>query len=201
MFLLRKPTETAAFALIDTSRGAKFSYPEPECTRHGCPPGYVHDRYRIRLGAGEDVYNRACRGLQQWAMFPRDRAAVFSRTSSLHDGLTMAVAVRCWGVWLLNPCRVVFVEEETGPRRRFAFAYGTLPGHVERGEERFEVLWDQADGSVWFEVNAMSRPANPLMWLVYPLARREQRRFVRHMLQTMLKAVSEVDQHVTIQSG
>jgi uncharacterized protein (UPF0548 family) len=42
--------------------------------------------------------------------------------------------------WSLNPCRVVYVLEETGGEvERYGFAFGTLPGHSEEGEERFTV--------------------------------------------------------------
>jgi len=34
------------------------------------------------------------------------------------------------GVWFLNAARIVYVIDEP---RRFSFAYGTLPGHAERG--------------------------------------------------------------------
>jgi hypothetical protein len=53
------------------------------------------------------------------------------------------------------PCRVVHVVDE--PRRR-GFAYGTLPGHPEQGEESFTVT-HEADDSVVFRVAAFSRPA------------------------------------------
>ena len=41
------------------------------------------------------------------------------------------------------PCRVVYVVDE--PDRR-GFAYGTLPGHAESGEELFMVRFDPATG-------------------------------------------------------
>ncbi len=42
---------------------------------------------------------------------------------------------------LRAPCRVVYVIDE--PDRR-GFAYGTLPGHPESGEELFAVRYDPA---------------------------------------------------------
>ena len=39
------------------------------------------------------------------------------------------------------------------------FAYGTLPGHAETGEERFAVRYDPGSGSVYSEVVAFSRHA------------------------------------------
>jgi uncharacterized protein (UPF0548 family) len=52
------------------------------------------------------------------------------------------------------PCRVVYVVDE--PNRR-GFAYGTLPGHAETGEELFAVRYDPADEAVRAEVVAFSR--------------------------------------------
>ena len=49
--------------------------------------------------------------------------------------------------------------DESGPVRRFGFAYGTLPGHAESGEERFLIEWDQDEDGVWFDILAFSRPA------------------------------------------
>ena len=50
------------------------------------------------------------------------------------------------------PCRVVYVVDE--PDRR-GFAYGTLPGHAESGEERFVVRYDPATDEVCAEVDGV----------------------------------------------
>jgi uncharacterized protein (UPF0548 family) len=39
------------------------------------------------------------------------------------------------------------------------FAYGTLPGHPESGEERFAVRYDPNTSAVYAEVSAFSRAA------------------------------------------
>ena len=58
--------------------------------------------------------------------------------------------------FLPAPCRVVYVIDEPDIR---GFGYGTLPGHPERGEERFAVRRDPATSAVFAEVTAFSRPA------------------------------------------
>ena len=58
--------------------------------------------------------------------------------------------------FLPAPCRVVYVVDEPDIR---GFAYGTLPGHPESGEERFVVRRDPATSAVFAEVSAFSRPA------------------------------------------
>ena len=56
------------------------------------------------------------------------------------EGTVVGVLGRHFGVWSLNACRIVYViEEQASPLRRYGFAFGTLPAHVERGEERFTV--------------------------------------------------------------
>ena len=54
------------------------------------------------------------------------------------------------------PCRVVYVIDDTNRR---GFAYGTLPGHPESGEELFAVRYDPSTDEVHAEVVAFSRHA------------------------------------------
>jgi len=42
-----------------------------------------------------------------------------------------------FGFWSLNAARIVYLIEEDGPCEKHGFAYGTLPEHGERGEERW----------------------------------------------------------------
>lgn len=65
------------------------------------------------------------------------------------------------------PARVVYVIDE--PLRK-GFAYGTLPGHPETGEEAFIVEY-RDDDSVWLTIRAFSRPASWIFWVGYPLVR------------------------------
>jgi uncharacterized protein (UPF0548 family) len=93
------------------------------------------------------------------------------------------------GVWLVNVCRIVYVVNEQGPVSRYGLAYGTLPCHVECGEEQFLVAWDQADDSVWYAIRAISRPGGWLTRLAYPLARSLQRRFGQNSLRALSEAI------------
>jgi uncharacterized protein (UPF0548 family) len=71
-----------------------------------------------------------------------------------------------WGPLSLRiPVRIVYVIDD--PTRR-GFAYGTLPGHPESGEEAF-IVEQRDDESVWLTIRAFSRPAHPALWAVYPV--------------------------------
>ena len=103
----------------------------------------------------------------------------------------MGVLGRHFGLWSLNACRIAYtIEEEGPPLERYGFAFGTLPSHVERGEERFTVEWDRTDDSVWYEVFAFARPAHPLARVGPPFVRLVQRRFAAASLRAMVAAVN-----------
>jgi len=101
----------------------------------------------------------------------------------------VAVLARVFGVWSLNACRIVDVINEVGPTTRFGFAYGTLPGHAESGEERFQIEWNREDDSVWYDIRAFSRPNHWLTRLGYPIVRRIQQRFARDSAAAMQAAI------------
>jgi len=92
-------------------------------------------------------------------------------------------------MWSLNACRVVYVVDEAHATTRFGFAYGTLPDHIERGEERFLIEWNRTDDSVWYDILAFSQPRHPLVRLGFPVARMMQKRFARDSLAAMRSAI------------
>jgi uncharacterized protein (UPF0548 family) len=103
------------------------------------------------------------------------------------DAGTVVVATAHLGpVAVVIPCRVVYRTDEMG---RFGFAYGTLPGHPERGEEAFHVTVD-TDGTVSFEVVAFSRPADLVSRLGGPLSRATQAVATRRYLDGVKAYVS-----------
>ena len=121
-------------------------------------------------------------------MFPSPWTRIAPANAPIEEGTVVAMLARVYGVWWLNACRIVYVIDERAPIRRFGFAYGTLPGHVESGEERFMIEW-LADDTVWYDLRAFSRPRFWLVRLAAPLARGLQRRFVRESKIAMRDAV------------
>lgn len=55
-----------------------------------------------------------------------------------------------------------------GTKKKFGFAYGTLPIHVERGEERFLIEWNLKTNEVFYEILSFSVPQAWFSSLAYP---------------------------------
>ena len=174
MFSLRRPPAAAIQAALTSQRALPLSYPEAGQSRVGTPAGYPVNHFRCRLGHGDGVYAGAVLALRRWAMYDLPWTEVHPRDAPVESGQVVVVLARHFGFWSLNPCRVVYVEERVeergpGPTQSFSFALGTLPGHSERGEERFRV--EREGDEVWFEVRAFAGPRHWLTWLGYPLLR------------------------------
>ena len=182
MFLARQPADETIRQFISSQHNLPFSYPEVGATRsQGAPPNYNVDHNRIRLGDGEDVYLRAVAALKSWQQFDLGWVTIVPPNTPVEVGRTVAVQARTFGFWSLSAARIVYVIEDAAPVRRFGFAYGTLPNHVECGEERFTIE-QREDDSVWYDIYAFSHPQHPLVKLGFPIARKLQKRFVKESL-------------------
>ena len=159
------------------------------------PAGFTADHNRIKLGAGQETFARAQSALRNWKHFDLGWVTVAPPRQPLEVGTTVAVQAKFFGLWWVNAARIVYtVNEQEGQNPRYGFAYGTLPDHVESGEERFTVEWKKdEDDSVWYDLYAFSRPKHPLARLAYPLTRMLQKRFARESLAAMQSAASAAD--------
>ncbi len=178
MFTITEPSEQDAVEFINSQRNLPFTYPEVGATNTTPPPGYKVDHNRIQIGIGETAYATGVDALKHWCQFELGWVTIVPHGVNVEVGATVAVKARAFGSWSLNATRVVYTVEEN---RRFGFAYGTLPDHVECGEERFSIEW-LPDDSVWYDIYAFSRPQHPLVKLSAPLARMLQKRFARESL-------------------
>jgi uncharacterized protein (UPF0548 family) len=186
MWRLSRPTPDDVRRHLEIQRQLPFSYEAVGATRAGCmPAGFDRDHNRELIGAGAPVFAAACAALRAWAMFAPPLVWIEPRGIPIVPGEVAGVVAHALGLWWLNAARIVYVIDEP---RRFGFAYGTLPGHVERGEERFSVEWLE-DDTVWYDLKAFSRPGYWGARLAKPLARRLQRRFVRLSKEAMREAV------------
>ena len=114
-------------------------------------------------------------------MFPKTWTRIFPANAPIQEGTTIAMNAHFAGLWWRNSCRIVYVVDEP---HRFGFAYGTLPGHVESGEELFLVSKD-ANDDVWYEIKAFSKPRHWIAKLGYPLIRLLQAGFRRDSARQM----------------
>jgi uncharacterized protein (UPF0548 family) len=192
VILLRNPSDTRIGRFLDDQRSLPFSYPEVGASRDGAPPGYPVNQLRGRLGVGPETFARAVEALRRWRMYETGWTKLCWPDAPIMEGTVVGVLGLHFGLWSLNACRIVYVieEEEASLLRRYGFAFGTLPGHVERGEERFTVEWDRADDSVSYEVFAFACPAHPLARADPPFVRLVQRQFAAASLRAMAAAVN-----------
>jgi uncharacterized protein (UPF0548 family) len=182
MFLARQPSAETIRQFISSQHDLPFSYREVGATRsEGTPPGYKVDHNRVRLGDGEDVYLRAAAALRSWKQFDLGWVTIVPPATPVEVGRIVAVQARTFGFWSLSAARIVYVIEDKAAVNRFGFAYGTLPNHVECGEERF-MIERLEDNSVWYDIYAFSHPEHPLVRLGFPIARKLQKRFVKQSL-------------------
>ena len=193
MLSLQKPTAESIRPFLEAQAKLPFTYSAVGATATTPPGGYDVDRTRIKLGEGEPVFQLAKAALQRWEQFHLGWVEAWSPDTAIQSGEVVAVMGRAIGLWWLNACRIVYVVDESGPTRKFGFAYGTLPGHVESGEERFLIEWDRNDNSVWYDILAFSKPNHFLTRLGYPMVRRAQKQFARDSAASMLKAVRSGD--------
>ena len=175
-------------AFLQAQSPLPFSYAAVGATRGELPPSYVIDHNRVALGKGQATFERAKLALARWEMFELGWLQLCWPDAPLTVGTTVGVLVPLLGFWLLNACRIVYViDEQQAALARFGFAYGTLPGHLEAGEERFLVEWNRTDDTVWYDILAFSRPHHWLARVGYPVARLFQKRFARDSKHAMRK--------------
>lgn len=159
-----------------------LTYPEVGATRGTLPHGYDHLQRTREVGRGEADFRRAGAELMDWRL---QRAAGFevdASTPTIVPGTRVRLTLGPRSLpRRLRPsfgCEVVYVVDEP---HRIGFAYGTLPGHPESGEERFCVEL-RPDGTVELSVTAFSRPDTWWSRLGSPVARLAQRRITETYL-------------------
>jgi len=153
MLRFQEPTLEGLDHLLTVAEDHDFSYSDLGSTRAGfVPPGYSHDRCSIVLGP-DACFDTARDGLKHWQAHKAAGMRVFPDTPLL-SGATHIIVVRVGPFFVLAPIRIVTVTNQPD---RYGFAYGTLPGHPQVGEQRFTV--QKSGGEVEFNIVAFYRPA------------------------------------------
>jgi uncharacterized protein (UPF0548 family) len=129
-----------------------LTYAEVGATADALPDGYHHVQKSAVIGQGRRRFEEAAAEGMRWGMLRGAGLRVDATSEIAATGSEVLVHLGP----VTAPCRVVYVVDE--PHLR-GFAYGTLPGHAESGEERFMVRYDPITDEVRAEVTAFSRHA------------------------------------------
>lgn len=160
-------------------RREPLTYPEVGGTRADTPAGYAGIR-RSRPVAGGVPFEAAADAVLTWQVQSRSGLAVAASAPRAAPDEVVLMRIGLGPVAVRIPCRVVYVVDE--PDRQ-GFAYGTLPGHPETGEESF-VVERGPDGPV-LTITAFSRAATRLARLGGPVAAGIQRVMTTRYLRTL----------------
>jgi uncharacterized protein (UPF0548 family) len=191
MFTLFKPSDEQIEKFLAEQKDLSFSYEEVGCSQNAIPLGYPINHHRIQLGYRADVFDRAKNAIQNWTMYQLDWTRLYPPNAPIAAQEVVCVVANHHVCWSLNPCRIVYVlEGEAGTIRRYGFAFGTLPGHSEEGEERFTVEWRQEDDSVWYELLSFARPHHFLAKIGTLFVEPLKQRFAAQSQRAMLKAIN-----------
>jgi len=150
---------------LEALANAELTYPEHGATRGPLPDGYRHLSIVAEIGTGQAAFDLSASALLHWDMHRKAGLRIYASGPSAEPGVDVAQVVGWGPLTQVSPCRVVYTVDE--PSRR-GFAYGTLPGHPESGEESFAVELGP-DGTVRLRIRSFSRPASLLMRAAGPV--------------------------------
>ncbi|PRP77699.1 hypothetical protein PROFUN_00560 [Planoprotostelium fungivorum] len=199
-----KPQETEVNRLLLEQKKKSLSYyPVKGTLDHATKeqfqsdPKYADfnvDGYRVYLGQGKQIFDRACEGLKAWKQFEMGWVELFYPDTPLQEGSDVVILARV-GTYNLSACRVVYViEEDTPQSHRFGFAYGTLEMHVERGESRFIIEWDKTTDRVIYDVLSYSNHNTWFTKVAAPVARYIQQMFGAESVKALQRWVNGTTQ-------
>ncbi|MFI5530735.1 DUF1990 family protein [Kitasatospora sp. NPDC051853] len=160
-----------------------FNYPDVDALASDrLPAGYRHLRHRALIGYGREVLEAAGDTVTGWRMHRDAGIEIDPGTPPAAAGVRVVCRIGLGPLRVSAPAEVLWSVREPD---RIGFAYGTLTGHPEAGEESFVV--DLApDGAVRLTVTAFSRPGRwytrlggPVVPLLQRLAARRYAHAVR----------------------
>jgi uncharacterized protein (UPF0548 family) len=156
-------------AAIDPVRllDAPLTYAPVGAARLGeVPDGFRGAHRRAVVGSGRADFERAAAAVLDWRAQRGTGLRVRATGPSSEPGtvVVLTAGLRRFGYDI--PCRVVWAQTEGDER---GFAYGTLPGHPESGEESFLVRLTP-EGDVVYEIRVFFRLASRLARLAGPVS-------------------------------
>lgn len=172
-----RPDSERLDAMLRVAGSAELIYDHSGSTLDPASGRPVHRQERV-LGHGDRCFTAAVDGLRSWACHVGIGALVHPADAPIEVGVTELVVLPAGPVSIVVPNRIVAVVDELD---RFGFAYGTLEGHQEAGEESF-VVERRPDDSVVATIAVDARPATWLTRVGAPAAAVLQRRAIRGYL-------------------
>ncbi len=161
----------------------QLTYPEVGATAGVMPSGYRTLDVTQPIGRGQEWFETAAQRVLSWDMHRRAGLLVHTDQPHVAAHADAVLELRLGPWWMRAPVRVVTVVREPTTQ---GFAYGTLPGHPECGEERFLVHID-ADQLVTAQIRAFSRPGRWFTRLGRPIARRVQNAITQRYLDALIQ--------------
>jgi uncharacterized protein (UPF0548 family) len=128
------------------------------------PEGFRGAHRSAVVGSGRADFERASAAVFGWRAQRAVGLRVRATGPSTEPGTVVVLTAGFRRLGYDLPCRVVWARTEGDER---GFAYGTLPGHPESGEECFLVRLGP-DGEVRYEIRVFFRLASPLARLGGP---------------------------------
>src|SRR5262249_31268900 len=145
-------------ATRDRLAESRLTYSEVGATAGELPARHHHLTRRVMIGRGPQVFADAAADVAGWQVQLRAGLTVSASAPTATPGTVAVLSLGVGPLRLGAPCRVVYAVDE--PRRQ-GFAYGTLPGHPESGEEAF-IVEHHGDDTVSFTITAFSRPSSAI---------------------------------------
>lgn len=163
-----------------------FNYSDVGASRAGTTPlGYDTVTESAIVGAGVAQFSLLADGIRNWQI-QRQSGVDVAADSPAREGVNVALAQRFGPVAIVFGCRVVWTVDE--PNRN-GFAYGSLPGHPEAGEEAF-IAELEPDGAVRFRVFGFTSAGTVATAVTRPVTRAFTRRALRGYLRAARDIVS-----------
>ncbi|MDX6283760.1 MAG: hypothetical protein QOH03_4831 [Kribbellaceae bacterium] len=172
---------------LEDLRDRRFSYDVIGSTQYDeTPPGYHRLEHRARIGAGDEVFRRATEALMSWRVHNKAGVRIKATDSPAVVGTNSLGRLGIGSLGLAVLCRVVWVVDEPD---RAGFAYGTLQGHPEAGEESFVITREPA--GIYFTVRAYSRGGTWYTRLGGPATRAAQELFARRYAKALQRLADQ----------
>jgi uncharacterized protein (UPF0548 family) len=190
MFRLTRASKQEKEELLGAAREVPLSSPDLLTLTDGRlgtqRRGFVHDLSRNHIGKGQLDFAAAREAFQRWEQFDLGWVQIANPVPKIVPGELVAVEAHTACLWSISLNRIV---EIVNSPTRFGFLYTTTACHVEQGQERFVIELDAESESVFYLIEAISRPRHILARIGYPFSRAMQHRFARDSHSRMSRSV------------